>query len=435
MKKITIIAMALTITSALWGANTPKPFDGKVLKVLSFRDNHSEAVLRQLKTFEDLTGAKIKLDLIASNTVATKTATDQMAGGSYDLYTVDEPFIPQLSTYFVPMTQWPKDTVVPAAELNWSHFLTTALEGASFKGVQYGLPVQSNVYMYVYRSDLFESPQEQAAFKKRYGYDLKVPETTEQYRDVAEFFTRPPKLYGFAPFTKKSEGTTVEAMWILGTFGVKIFDDNLNVILDVQKTKEAFQFYKDMMAFAPRGAKSWHHSERMASWRRGKLAQIMTWPGFLKGLEDPLKSRVVGKNAYGVPPKGPQGQSSPVSGTWALAMAKTSKNKELAAAFARWWGSFSFGKNLVAKGMNPARIDLLKDQDLVANNPWFPAITNNFQSAIIRPRFPEYRKVSDKISFHFTNMVVGSQSPEDAAANLKKDLVKLASGFAKGQTH
>ena len=429
-----LLGRIIAIIGLLTGSLQAQPFKGQSLKVLAFRDNHSEAVVKNLKKFEELTGAKVKMDLIASNTVATKTMTDQMAGGSYDLYTVDEPFIPQLAPFFIPLDQWPQPKIVDKKELGLDQYLPAAVSGTEFGGKNWGLPINSNVYMYIYRQDIFNDPEEKKNFAARYGYALAPAKTTEQFRDIAEFFTRPPKQYGFAPFTKKSEGTTVEAIWILSTFGVNIFDSELNVVLDVEKTAKALQFYKDLMQFAPKGSTSWHHSERMAAYRKGKLVQIMTWPGFLAGLEDVRKSRVVGKNAWDLPPKGPQGQSAPVAGTWALSIPKSSKNQSLAASFARWWGSYTFGQTLVPAGMNPARRDLLTDKQLAAGNHWFAGILANFEQAVVRPRFPEYRKVSDRISYQFTKMVAGQVSAKDAATELKTDLEKLVSKLSRPKT-
>ena len=161
----------------------------------------------------------------------------------------------------------------------------------------------------------FNNLKEQINFKKKYGYELKPPKDMKQMRDIAEFFYRPPHLYGFAPFTRKSEGTTVEAMWILGSFGTKIFDDDMNYVFDKTKAKNAFTYYKEMMGFAPKGSKSWHHAERMACYSKGKIVQLMTWPSFVKGLEDPRYSRVVGKNSYTHPPFNKDGWPSAVTGT------------------------------------------------------------------------------------------------------------------------
>ena len=39
-----------------------------------------------------------------------------------------------------------------------------------------------------YRRDLIEDPEHQAAFEAEYGYPLGVPQTWDQFRDVAEYF-------------------------------------------------------------------------------------------------------------------------------------------------------------------------------------------------------------------------------------------------------
>ena len=60
----------------------------------------------------------------------------------------------------------------------------------TWKGKIVGVPRSSANRMYGYRKDLFADPREKAAFQKKYGYELKFPDTWKQFRDVAEFFTR-----------------------------------------------------------------------------------------------------------------------------------------------------------------------------------------------------------------------------------------------------
>ena len=39
-----------------------------------------------------------------------------------------------------------------------------------------------------YRKDLFDDPDNQAAFKAKYGYDLAPPKNYQQFGDIACFF-------------------------------------------------------------------------------------------------------------------------------------------------------------------------------------------------------------------------------------------------------
>ncbi len=398
-----------------------KPYDGKTLKVLSFRDNHSSALNQNIKEFEKISGAKVIFDMIATSAVISKINTDQLAGGTYDLYTVDEPFIPMLSNFLEPVSKWPKTEIFNIEE-NLEHTLQNALQSASYKDNTFGLPVSANIYMYVYRHDLINDQKEKVKFHTKYGYELSPPRNMKQMRDVAEFFYRPPQMYGFAPFTRKSEGTTIEAIWILGSFGTKFFDHNLNYVFNKQKAEEAFSFYKELMSFAPKGSKSWHHAERMACYSKGKIVQIMTWPSFVKGLENPNYSLVVDKNSYTSAPYTPEGWPSAVTGTWSATISKASKNKKLGAEFIAWWTDYKNAKSLVPKGLNPAREDLLSDQELKHDNPWFPGILTNFKNSVVRPRHPKYKMISDRISYHFTHMVAGMINPKEAAYELDKDI-------------
>ena len=224
------------------------------------------------------------------------------AGGSYDIYAVDEPFVPKLAPYLLPLKKWPKVQMIPGNELSLTQYVAAAQRAAAYGGISYGLPVNGNVYVYIYRKDLLQDPQERENFKKRFHYDLKPPRTFKEMENIAEYFYRPPKMYGFAPFTKKSEGAMVEVLWLFASFGIELFAADGTLIFDHKRAKQALDFYSRMLAYAPRGARSWHHSERMSTYSKGKIVQMMTWPSFLPGLEDPLRSLVVGKTAYGISP-------------------------------------------------------------------------------------------------------------------------------------
>jgi len=400
-----------------WGAQA-QSYKGKTLKVLSFKESHAEAVKKNLSEFEHKTGANVQFDMIDAPSVSTKIATDQMGGGTYDVYAVDEPFMPQLQVSFLPVSQWPatQDFVLPKPAKDL--FVSASLQGASFNGELYGLPINGNVYMYVYRKDLMEDPKEKEAYLKRFGTELKVPKSLAEMKQVAAFFHRPPHLFGFAPFTKKSEGTTVEALWILASHGVNLKS------FDVSSAAQALQTYQDLMSFAPPGAKNWHHAERMASYAKGKLAQMMTWPSFVKDLEKAEKSLVAGKNGYALPPASIAGKGVGVAGTWSLSIPKSTKQGNLAAEFATWWASSPQGFQWVEQGMNPARKDLLESPQLASKNPWFPVLLQTFQSSVVRPRSVKYKEISEGISREFTLVIAGNKTAQEAAQSMATELKK-----------
>jgi multiple sugar transport system substrate-binding protein len=64
-------------------------------------------------------------------------------------------------------------------------------------GAVFALPYHDGPEIFHYRTDLFEDPQEQARYERQFGRKLRVPETWNEFLDVARFFTRPGDgLYG-----------------------------------------------------------------------------------------------------------------------------------------------------------------------------------------------------------------------------------------------
>ena len=61
-----------------------------------------------------------------------------------------------------------------------------------------------------FRKDWFDRPELQAAFKKKYGYDLGVPVNWSAYEDIAEFFSNDVKnidgvqIYGHMDYGKRA---------------------------------------------------------------------------------------------------------------------------------------------------------------------------------------------------------------------------------------
>ena len=264
---------------------TKKP--ERVLRVLSFRDRQSAALRIALPEFEKQHSIRVQFDDIPASTVATKMMTDLAAGGTYDVYTVDEPFIPQFHTSLLGVEEWPRTTT----DKNTGGFESKALEAAKVQGSLVGLPVNGNVYQYIFRKDLLNDPVEKTNFQKRFNRALQPARSFLELREIAQFFHRPPNLYGFAPFTKMSEGTTVELLWLLAGFGYKPGSTNI----DIATISEALEFYESLLKTAPKSARAWHHTERMSAYAKGRVAQMMTWNSFFFDLEDEHKSLVVGK--------------------------------------------------------------------------------------------------------------------------------------------
>jgi len=417
-RRLSVCAAGFTLLFA--HAFTPaciRKSEDPVLKVLTFRDRQSAALREAIPQFESETGVRVQFDDIPASTVATKMMTDLAAGGTYDVYAVDEPFIPQFKDSLLPMNLWPKTPT----DSELAKFEPKALEAATVENRLIGLPVNGNVYQYIFRKDLFESEQEKVNFQLKFGRPLQAARTLSEVVQIAQFFHRPPKLYGFAPFTKMSEGTTVELLWLLAAQGHAL-GQNANPP-DVSAIEASLRNYALLMKTAPKAARAWHHTERMSAYAKGKIAQMMTWNSFFFDLEDEHKSLVVGRTGYAPSPG--TGAATSLAGTWIAGVRKDSSQKAVASAFVRWWTSKEVNASLVTRGLSSARTDVLKDPSLTVRFPWFETTHVNFRNAFLRPRHKQYRTASDELSKAFTRWIAGQSSDTEAAIALHNALRRM----------
>lgn len=426
-RSLVLFILFALLASPLYSAITeyPKPYEGKTLKVLSFYDNHALAVFSHLPEFERLTGAYVDFDMVRGDMLNENFEKDRSNDRAYDLYTIDEPFIPSSSSELLPLAKWPQPLLFAAENLEPHQFVKASVRSSQYKKQHYGIPINANVYLYVYRSDLFHDVNERITFKKRYKYPLAPALSPQHIRDIAEFFYRPPHLYGFAPFTRHSEGATVEATWAWALHGTQVIDEHNQLVLDRERAIAGLQFYKDLLQFAPPNTDDWIDEDKVAAYNRGSVAQMMEWPSFLNEVEASAFSRVAGINGYQLSPRSNIGKHTGVTSTWTLGLAKDSTEKELAAEFASWWSSLNFGRTMIQHGMNPARQDLLSDVDLNRANPWFRSVRASFNLAPHRPRCINYPTLSKAIATAFIDTLEGHKTAEAAVDELFAKLDQL----------
>ena len=124
------------------------------------------------------------------------------------------------------------------------------------------IPVDGDVAMMYYRKDAFESAEAQAKYKEKYGTDLSLPRTWDDFKQVAEFFTgwdwggsgKPG--YGFQ--TSTWDRAFIEQQWapMMASAGGNWFDDECNPAFNNAAGVRAANDLKALIASAPLGSAS-----------------------------------------------------------------------------------------------------------------------------------------------------------------------------------
>ena len=165
------------------------------------------------KAFAEITGIKVKHDLIGEGDVVEKLQTSMQSGKSiYDGWITDSDLIGTHYRYgkVLNLTDYMsgagKEWTNPGIDIK--DYIGTSFTTAP-DGKLYQLPDQQFANLYWFRADLFAKPELKEKFKAKFGYDLGVPLNWSAYEDIAEFFTNDVKnidgkpIYGHMDYGKK----------------------------------------------------------------------------------------------------------------------------------------------------------------------------------------------------------------------------------------
>lgn len=139
----------------------------------------------------------------------------------------------------------------------------------------------------------------------------------------------------------------------------------------------------------------------------------INWPAWIPALNDPAKSRVIGKIAIAAMP----GQKEPGRaeiGNWLIAIPRGARHPETAFDFLLWATSAEQMKKSALRGNPPTRTSLFRDAELVARYPSYPVQLHSLQTSRPRPRTPLWNEIENAFGIYLTKANAGELSPEEA---------------------
>jgi multiple sugar transport system substrate-binding protein len=423
----------------------------------------SEVLAQQ---FEDETGIKVEFEVTSWDLMYDKAIKDmEAATGIYDFVYIEQDIVYAYldRDFLVNLTEMMEaNPDLAFADFNVDDF-TSFID--YFKdpetGDLYGVPMEAFVKIVLYRQDLFEDPEIQAAFEAQYGYPLAPATTFAQYRDNAEFFTM---------WAEENDmelwGTTVQATsghpasfyeffeTIAPSFGVYNWGINMDNwkatvenggTMNSDRAKEALTFWLDMLEYAPPEATSSTWDEVAASFAAGRAAQ-----GWVYGenaawiATDPDRSTVVGNVGVSLPPTYEGVVQDAAAGEGyigyydggAFGVPHSSKNKECTLLWLQYIGQPAVQPDWAVKGARVVHSDTfddpaVKEQDAKVDG-YYTMLEEQGPLFAGAPAFPFHAAVREVIAPFIYKAIVGEMTPEDAldqaAAAAEEELVRLGYG-------
>ena len=386
------------------------------------------------KEYTALTGGRVRADLVPYGPQwHDKIAAEFAARGSgFDLAMFDSQSMSEFASggHVVKLN----DYIANSKLIKVTDFEASALrqygEYPEGSGNIYALPVNQDCMGLVYRKDLFEDPAEKEAFKAKYGYDLAVPETYDQLRDIAEFFTRPDKnLYGLASYGSRDyDAVTSPFDGILWSFGGELWDPatkKAEGIINSDIAVEALQFYKDLFQFMPPGATGWFYDEVNNAVHTGIVAMAINWYYFFFVHADPKINPYADKMGYDVLP-GQVGKDGTFRrgisvGGQGLSISQYSRNIEEAWKFLEWFMTTDIQWKWVEIGAQTGRVDVLTDPRYVTTKPWNATFPESMKYVKDYWHLVEYPQLLDIYQKYVSLAVSGEMDPKEALDNVAKE--------------
>jgi len=378
------------------------------------------------KEYTAKTGVKVRADLVPYGPQwHDKIAAEFAAKGSgFDLAMFDSQSMSEFASgnHVVLLNDYIKSSPLIKAEDFSPAALTQYGEYPEGTGNIYALPINQDCMGLVYRKDLFENPDEMAAFKAKYGYDLAVPETYVQLRDIAEFFTRPDQnMYGLASYGSRDyDAVTSPLDGVLWSFGGELWDSKTKKaegVINSETNVKALQYYADLFQYMPPGASGWFYDEVNNAVHTGIVAMAINWYYFFFVHADPKINPFSDKMGYamlpGVEVDGKIQRFASVGGQ-GLSISAYSKNIEESWKFLEWFMTPEIQWKWVEIGAQTGRMDVLQDPKYTTTKPWNATFPESMKHVKDYWHLIEYPQLLDIWQNYASLVVSGEMDAKEA---------------------
>ena len=302
------------------------------------------------------------------------------------------------------------------------HFPST-LEPATWNGGVWAMPWLMNVGMLYYRTDLLA----------RQG--LSPPRTWEELLvQVARIRAaeRDPRLDGVVWQGRQYEGLTVNALEALWANGARVLGDDGAPLPEADRTADALALMRRLIVSG--ASPSWVTAADEELSRRhfgdGRAIFLRNWP-YAMDLFQQAGSPVRGKvGIAALPGRAGVGPGVGSSGGAHLGVDRRTRHPALAAELVRFLAGAAAQKTLTVGGaLNPTRMALYHDPDVVRVHPDFPVVHDLMLRARPRPVTPYYLMLSTTLQPEFSAALVGVKTPPEAVAHARRRLAYLLEGL------
>jgi multiple sugar transport system substrate-binding protein len=392
-----------------------KRFKGEKIEVLLVKSPRGDLLSKYHKEFEDMTGIEVGSEMVPEQQQRQKAVIEFNSGNpSFDVIAL---------SYHVQKRQFAKnnwltdlrpminDRLLADPKLDFDDFAQGGLNYAvEADGRVMSLPLNLDPWVVYYNKELFAAR------------GVTFPKTFAEMIDAAGKLNDAGKgVSGFVGRGLKNANVPVWTSFLLG-YGGTFIDKGGKLMTDSPEAIESAKMYQTLLAkYGPQGVAGYNWNEAQSLFLQGKAAMWLDGIGFAQPLEDPTKSRIVGKVGYGVMPAGPKRQVSALFAD-GEGISTFSKKKGPAWFYLQWASNkANQTRMLQAAAGAPVRTSAYAaaqaSSDFKSPKEWVECMLTS--AKIAQPGLPIIAAVTefrDTFGIALTNMINGA----DPAAELKR---------------
>ena len=461
--RLTLAALSIVLySSAAYAACSPD-YSGVELTISTQNGPFIASALQTAAdSWEEKTCGKVKLVEFPFSELYPKflTAMSQQTG-DFDVIGFIPAWVPDFAPYLSTM---PNQMQSGAA---WDDLHPVYRERLmSWQGEIKSATMDGDMHMLNYRADLMEDADNQAAFKEKYGYDLSVPKTWNQYYDIAEFFKSSDAVkYG----TAEAYARGGQQFWYFfshaasytnnpNTPGAMFFDpDTMDAQINNPGWLKALEDYKRGLDYNPPGALNFGSGDVRPLYAGGTVAMNLDWAD--SGVLGATEGKIAGNVRTAVLPGSDKIWNSktnawdtfdePVAspflafGGWQLAVPSDSTNQEAAWSFVSEVTSPEVsGKAIVTAntGVNPYRLSHYENLD-----NWSSVFTAEEAKSYLGAqrasldspnvaldlRLPGFFSYTEVLEIELSKALSGQVTPQEALDTIASEWNKMTDEFGR----
>jgi ABC-type glycerol-3-phosphate transport system substrate-binding protein len=398
--------------------------EGESITVAVIPASYFENLITLAPQFEALTGVKLRFEKVPPGQIRQKAILDFTSKtGTYATSATDPMYYPLYvaNRWVDPLDRYLGDPKLTDAKwFAYDDILKAWRDADSVDGKPYGIPYDGEVTVQVYRKDLYEAK------------GIKPAQTLDQMlKNAAAVHDPSNRVWGLAlrGFAGAGQNMYIYPS-LFRAYGGDWFSSG-KIRVNGQEALAALEWYVDALAkYSPPAVRNWNWPDIADAFSQATLGCYVDAHSSAAVLNNPEKSKVIGKIGFARWPAGPSGKRVTSIWNWGFPInaALSEKAKRATWLFIAWAAAAETQARTSWKFAGPAKRSGVNRTSLWRNGEFtsfMRASGDNFVEASLqsleqdtdvnwRPRVPQWPAIGDTMATAIQAALVGQKKPKEA---------------------